>query len=366
MRVLSRAGAGAILTLSGVFLAYFLKTVWDGYRESSRTWGPAQCRAQSFEYRTCSTLERGCLLGHCLFLKVIYSQDGVDITDDVLLEQEDSCSFGSRAEAEERGEEVVREGDSKEGFQCFAVPGDKESVSKDDLTRSASERTRDLFGKIFISIFIVLSALVCLAMGTGSFIQAYKYVVDPDSIPERPTRAAGGNVTEPGAAALGSLQTRKAKVETLVAAMSTSESTPQDDTSGENAVECSICLDDNDEGTRVVRLPECDHHFHDKCIVSWLGRGHNVCPVCRSTVLLKEKTAEKTRYRFSRSREDLASNDEETRGDGTEVSPLTHEPQRDSGEQTTEEQNSEAQNGELVDAQNNEASRTSQVDAPPT
>ncbi|KAL1207871.1 E3 ubiquitin-protein ligase RDUF2 [Cardamine amara subsp. amara] len=42
---------------------------------------------------------------------------------------------------------------------------------------------------------------------------------------------------------------------------------------------CTICLDEFDNGERVVTLP-CDHYFHDECAVTWLETSH-LCPLCR-------------------------------------------------------------------------------------
>ena len=44
--------------------------------------------------------------------------------------------------------------------------------------------------------------------------------------------------------------------------------------------ECCICLDDNNEGDLAIRLPNCSHIFHKKCILDWLQR-KCTCPVCR-------------------------------------------------------------------------------------
>mmetsp|Transcript_51951 Transcript_51951/g.121641 ORF Transcript_51951/g.121641 Transcript_51951/m.121641 type:complete len:123 (+) Transcript_51951:351-719(+) len=53
-------------------------------------------------------------------------------------------------------------------------------------------------------------------------------------------------------------------------------------TAGEcgGASECSICLKEYVEDTRVVMLP-CKHTFHPLCAASWLARGNRACPLCR-------------------------------------------------------------------------------------
>jgi len=47
-----------------------------------------------------------------------------------------------------------------------------------------------------------------------------------------------------------------------------------------DGTECSICLEDHRMGEQVVRLP-CQHMFHPKCIVGWLGHcSRHTCPLC--------------------------------------------------------------------------------------
>lgn len=44
-------------------------------------------------------------------------------------------------------------------------------------------------------------------------------------------------------------------------------------------LQCSVCFDDFALSEEVRRL-NCDHHFHQPCIVPWLEL-HSTCPVCR-------------------------------------------------------------------------------------
>jgi len=48
--------------------------------------------------------------------------------------------------------------------------------------------------------------------------------------------------------------------------------------------ECSICLDNIDEGSAVITSPNCSHIFHEECITSWLIE-RNCCPTCRVSML---------------------------------------------------------------------------------
>ncbi|KAL8136767.1 hypothetical protein V2J09_002768 [Rumex salicifolius] len=51
----------------------------------------------------------------------------------------------------------------------------------------------------------------------------------------------------------------------------------------DNAVSCTICLQDLVEDERVRILPKCEHMFHVACIDEWLVRNAS-CPVCRNQV----------------------------------------------------------------------------------
>ena len=46
---------------------------------------------------------------------------------------------------------------------------------------------------------------------------------------------------------------------------------------------CSICLNDFSDGENLTRLPECDHLFHNDCVIDWL-KGHLICPYCRCDI----------------------------------------------------------------------------------
>jgi hypothetical protein len=44
--------------------------------------------------------------------------------------------------------------------------------------------------------------------------------------------------------------------------------------------ECSICQEDMEEGSCVLKLA-CRHAYHKDCVQTWL-EGHNTCPLCRN------------------------------------------------------------------------------------
>ena len=59
--------------------------------------------------------------------------------------------------------------------------------------------------------------------------------------------------------------------------------------SGESK-DCSICMDEFDQGHEVRCLP-CFHMFHRPCADEWLTR-NKVCPICRKDILeLHEQVA---------------------------------------------------------------------------
>ncbi|XP_072997858.1 E3 ubiquitin-protein ligase SIRP1-like isoform X2 [Typha latifolia] len=57
----------------------------------------------------------------------------------------------------------------------------------------------------------------------------------------------------------------------------------------EEALSCSVCLDDFDIGMDTKEMP-CKHKFHSGCILPWLEL-HSSCPVCRFQLPADEKTS---------------------------------------------------------------------------
>jgi len=53
--------------------------------------------------------------------------------------------------------------------------------------------------------------------------------------------------------------------------------------------ECCICLDDYEAGEVVcwAKTDECDHLFHDECIIEWM-KNHDDCPLCRAKLMVVE------------------------------------------------------------------------------
>ena len=45
---------------------------------------------------------------------------------------------------------------------------------------------------------------------------------------------------------------------------------------------CSVCLEEEEVGTRVFRLA-CGHKFHQDCLTPWMT-DHNTCPTCRRKI----------------------------------------------------------------------------------
>ncbi|KAF8034949.1 hypothetical protein BT93_C1084 [Corymbia citriodora subsp. variegata] len=56
---------------------------------------------------------------------------------------------------------------------------------------------------------------------------------------------------------------------------------------GEGLIEgsdCSVCLNEFQEGETLRLLPKCSHAFHIHCIDTWL-RSHTNCPLCRASII---------------------------------------------------------------------------------
>ncbi|GAA0143964.1 hypothetical protein LIER_04526 [Lithospermum erythrorhizon] len=62
----------------------------------------------------------------------------------------------------------------------------------------------------------------------------------------------------------------------------------EDDWSSSSSVECSVCLNEIEEGDEVRQL-SCDHVFHRECIDRWIGYGNVTCPLCRSCVKMPHR-----------------------------------------------------------------------------
>ena len=56
-------------------------------------------------------------------------------------------------------------------------------------------------------------------------------------------------------------------------------------------VECGICLTAFTDGDP-LRVPECGHQFHSKCLRTWFNRGGPCCPTCRHVVTIPEEAAD--------------------------------------------------------------------------
>ncbi|CAN4103622.1 unnamed protein product [Withania somnifera] len=52
---------------------------------------------------------------------------------------------------------------------------------------------------------------------------------------------------------------------------------------GDNVLQCHICLSEYEEGDKIRVLP-CKHEFHLLCVDKWLKEIHGVCPLCRGDV----------------------------------------------------------------------------------
>ena len=55
--------------------------------------------------------------------------------------------------------------------------------------------------------------------------------------------------------------------------------------------ECIICT----ENINKAKQLNCGHFFHLICISQWLEKGHNTCPVCRSSIKFKSNSDKNNR-----------------------------------------------------------------------
>eukprot|EP00533_Pseudo-nitzschia_delicatissima_P014454 CAMPEP_0197261704 /NCGR_PEP_ID=MMETSP1432-20130617/107_1 /TAXON_ID=44447 /ORGANISM="Pseudo-nitzschia delicatissima, Strain UNC1205" /LENGTH=358 /DNA_ID=CAMNT_0042725985 /DNA_START=51 /DNA_END=1127 /DNA_ORIENTATION=- len=54
------------------------------------------------------------------------------------------------------------------------------------------------------------------------------------------------------------------------------------------STQCSICIDDFEEGEKIRLLPRCGHAFHTDCILPWLTERQGCCPCCKADVICRE------------------------------------------------------------------------------
>ncbi|GJR22157.1 RING-H2 finger protein ATL3-like protein [Tanacetum coccineum] len=48
-------------------------------------------------------------------------------------------------------------------------------------------------------------------------------------------------------------------------------------------LECSVCINEVEQGEKTRILPKCNHAFHAECIDMWF-HSHSTCPICRNPV----------------------------------------------------------------------------------
>ena len=52
---------------------------------------------------------------------------------------------------------------------------------------------------------------------------------------------------------------------------------------------CAICQDTINISKEMSRtLPKCKHSFHCHCIDNWFFSGHNICPICRDEIKIRD------------------------------------------------------------------------------
>jgi hypothetical protein len=119
----------------------------------------------------------------------------------------------------------------------------------------------------WIGLTLMLSGCVC------SFcLSVWLQDTEPPPAPARPERR----------------RLTRAQVESRLPAHRRIENTGD---SSDTPCECSICLDDFEDGDLVRKLP-CNHEYHSECIVKWLVERHSTCPLCKLDLLIDEEEEE--------------------------------------------------------------------------
>ncbi|CAL9106526.1 unnamed protein product [Musa acuminata var. zebrina] len=98
-----------------------------------------------------------------------------------------------------------------------------------------------------------------------------------------------GHFTEQDGNTKGSPPAAKSVVENLPSAVMTKEDAADID------ADCAVCKDGIVAEDRVKRLP-CLHHYHEECILPWLGI-RNTCPLCRFELPTDDPEYEKQKAR---------------------------------------------------------------------
>lgn len=67
---------------------------------------------------------------------------------------------------------------------------------------------------------------------------------------------------------------------------------------------CPICLNEYDEGDKVITGTSCSHMFHYDCCMQWLEKGNEHCPYCRKGMMTFDELFEAARVELGEARVD--------------------------------------------------------------
>jgi len=56
--------------------------------------------------------------------------------------------------------------------------------------------------------------------------------------------------------------------------------------------ECQVCKDEMEKGCQIIRIPACNHYFHEECLIRWI-KLQGWCPVCRAEICLPTSSPNK-------------------------------------------------------------------------
>ncbi|EOA28787.1 hypothetical protein CARUB_v10025019mg [Capsella rubella] len=75
------------------------------------------------------------------------------------------------------------------------------------------------------------------------------------------------------------------KVYIVVPRLQESEEEEEEEEEGEGETEtCAICLEKMLEFEHIYDMTNCSHQFHKECVIEWMNRQKNSCPLCRQPV----------------------------------------------------------------------------------
>ena len=80
-------------------------------------------------------------------------------------------------------------------------------------------------------------------------------------------------------------------------------------------ITCNICLDNFEIGN-TLRILECNHEFHEECILTWL-KSNNTCPICRHELESNDPNYERRKNNHRENLRNLHRNNNNNNNNGS-------------------------------------------------